>query len=194
MMSFCMDMALAVTTFPATSILSMSRVTAFISLLFSWHASVASVMPVEGGIRRDDVRAASVRQHGAAQRLAVNADYLHAGFVHGQSGLIVLGELLHPPGHAQFVYPLLDAAQRRLRGHSVPEHAHFTESVQVVRAELYYLGTHGMPRGAAENHQHYDIRQTVADVPFVRPAEIGDGRGEIYQFFQNAATEFGIIL
>ena len=33
------------------------------------------------GICRDDVQAVPARQHGAAQCLAVNADYLHTGFV-----------------------------------------------------------------------------------------------------------------
>ena len=105
-----------------------------------------------------------------------------------------MSELPHPLGHRQFVYPLLDTAQRRLRRHSVSEHAHFTEFVQVVPAEFYYFGTHDISRSAAEYHQYYDIRQTVADVPFVRPAEIRNGCGEVYQFFQNAATEFRFIL
>ena len=46
MMHFCMDMASAVTIFPDMLILSISRGTALISLLFSRQASVANVMPV----------------------------------------------------------------------------------------------------------------------------------------------------
>ncbi len=45
MISFCMDMASAVTIFPDILILSISRGTAFISLLFSLQTSVANVMP-----------------------------------------------------------------------------------------------------------------------------------------------------
>lgn len=67
------------------------------------------------------------------------------------------------------------------------------EPVQVVPAEFYYFGARDMARGAAEYHQHYDVGQAVADVPSVRPAEIGDGRGEFHQSFQNAATESGFI-
>ena len=126
----------------------------------------------------DDVRAASVRQHGSGQGLAVNADYLHASLAFEHSGVIVLGELPHPLCHGQLVYPTLDTAQRSLRRHSVPEHAHLAEPVQVVPAEFYYFGTRDMPLGAAEHHQHYDVGQSVADVPLVRPAEIGDGRGD----------------
>ena len=124
-----------------------------------------------------------------------DADYLHASLVVEQSGVIGLGELPHPLCHGQLVYPTLDTAQRRLRRHSVPEHAHLAEPVQVVPAEFYYFGTRDMLRGAAEHHQHYDVGQSVADVPLVRPAEIGDGRGEFYQFFQNAAAmDFGFVL
>ena len=56
------------------------------------------------------------------------------------------------------------------------------------------MRSHDMPRGAAEHHQHYDVGQSVAYVPLVRPAEIGDERGEFYPFFQNAAMEFGLVL
>ena len=41
-----MDMASAVTIFPAMSSLSISRGTAFITLLFAWQATVARIMPV----------------------------------------------------------------------------------------------------------------------------------------------------
>lgn len=54
-------------------------------------------------VRRDDVRAASVLQDGAALGFAVNANYLHAGIVLEQSGVTGLRELPHPVGHGQFV-------------------------------------------------------------------------------------------
>ena len=49
-------------------------------------------------------------------------------------------------------------------------------------------------KAAAEYHQHYDVGQTMADIPLAGSAEIGDGGSEIHQFSQNAATEFGFIL
>lgn len=45
--------------------------------------------------------------------LAVHADYLHPYIALEQSGVIGLRELPHPVGHGQFVYPVLDTAQRR---------------------------------------------------------------------------------
>lgn len=73
----------------------------------------------------------------------------------------------HAVGYCQIVDALLHQAKRRFRRHSVPQHAHFSESVEIVPAELYYIGTSDIPAGTPKHHQYDDVIEAMTDVPFV---------------------------
>lgn len=86
---------------------------------------------------------------------------------------IMLRELLHPVGHGAVIYAVLYTAQRRFGRHTLLQHTHFAEFIEVDPAELYYIGASGMPGDPAEYHQHDDVCESMTDVSFVSPAKIG---------------------
>ena len=182
MMSLCIDMASAVTSLPAMYILSSSNGTAFISLLFSLHASVANVMPVEG-----DIGGAPISLDGSAHRLAINADYLQKGADLDKLIVELPAECNHTFGNSQLVNPVLDPAQRRLRRYAIMQNAHGPEFSEIVSAEFDYVRASYAFRHSGEYRQHDDVSKFMADIAFVGPSEIGYGESEIHQFFQNAS-------
>lgn len=88
--------------------------------------------------------------------------------------VVCLCKRLYPVDHGNFVNPVFNAAKSRLRWNSVQEHSNFAESVEIMPAEFYYIGASDASVCPSQHQQHYAVVQTMPDVPFTRPPEIGD--------------------
>lgn len=104
-----------------------------------------------------------------------------------------LSKLPHPVGHIQLIDAVFHPTECGLGGYAVPQHSHCADFVEDVPAERHYPGTSGVSGHASEYHQHDDVIKPVAYIAFVQPAEIGNGRGKCFQFFQDCAPCVEII-
>ncbi len=111
----------------------------------------------------------------AAFGFAVHTDYFFVAVRFNQFCMIHFRKMLHSVGHSLIVDTMLDAAEGRFGWHSVFQHAYFANLlILCLPNSINYTGTPCMSAGASKYHQHDDVGESVADVSFVRPAEIGD--------------------
>jgi len=104
-----------------------------------------------------------------------------------------LGKILHPVGHCMIVYAVFNTAQCRFRRHTLPENTQPMEFIEMMISEFNYIGSSDTSTLSGEYHKYDDVGESMTDITFVGPAEIGDGIGEIHQSVQNTAVEFSFI-